>query len=45
MTRAEPGDPSPAISHEDFLEALERHHSGSAVLAREDTAEDHVIDP
>ena len=30
MTRADAGDPAPAVSHEDFLEALERHQTGSA---------------
>ena len=33
MTRADAADPSPAVEHEDFLEALERHRTGS--LARE----------
>jgi transitional endoplasmic reticulum ATPase len=30
MTRADAGDRAPAVSHEDFLEALERHQTGSA---------------
>jgi transitional endoplasmic reticulum ATPase len=30
MTRAEAGDQAHAVSHEDFLEALERHQTGSA---------------
>ena len=33
MTRADAADPSPAVEHEDFLEALERHRTGS--VARE----------
>jgi transitional endoplasmic reticulum ATPase len=30
MTRSGPDDPTPAIEQRDFLEALDRHHAGSA---------------
>ena len=33
MTRADADDPSPVVRHQDFVEALERHHGGSTAGA------------